>query len=138
MQRRCWPTATRATLALLDRYRRGAESDARREVSALLRLERARAQGLVPGRAEAGRAEAELDAGLAELAAEPEPNEPSITNDEPKHRVNPTVANDDTPSSGGSGAPTRRPAARHAPAPDRPDGEGGLGQPPGPGLLRIK
>jgi hypothetical protein len=86
----------RATLALLDRYRRSAEADARREVSAVLRLERARAQGLVPGRAEAGRAEAELDAGLAEFDAEPEPNEPSTEKTGPYQELAPAVpANDD-------------------------------------------
>jgi hypothetical protein len=63
----------RATLALLQRYRREAEADVRREVGALLRLERARAEGHVPDRPEAGRAEAELDAALAGLPAPIEP-----------------------------------------------------------------
>jgi hypothetical protein len=91
----------RAALALLDRYRRSAEADARREVSAVLRLERARAQGLVPGRAEAGRAEAELDAGLAEFGAEP--NEPSTEEADGSQAVRPPAAcaNDDAPPPAG-------------------------------------
>ena len=95
--------AARATLDLLRRYRREAEADARREEEAVYRLARARAQGLVPDRSEAGRAEAELDVALADL---PPPNEPEIAKIEPRQPLGPAPANDDAPSE--PEPPTRR------------------------------
>jgi hypothetical protein len=86
----------RATLALLQRYRREAEADVRREVLAVLRLERARVEGLLPERAEAGRAEAELDNTVADL---PLPNEPGIGKIEPLQPLGSVgPANDDAPA----------------------------------------
>jgi hypothetical protein len=115
----------RATLALLDRYRRSAEGDARREVSAVLRLERARAQGLVPGRAEAGRAEAELDVTLAELDAEPEPNEPRTAKAELPQGVA-CAANDDvSPAAPAEGHDPERPQAEAGAPPPGGEGSGG-------------
>ena len=85
--------AARATLALIHRYRREADGELRRSLDALLRLPRARAEGLVPDAAEAAAAEEALDAELAEL---PAPNEPRIAKIEPPQGVE-GPANDDRP-----------------------------------------
>jgi hypothetical protein len=127
----------RATLALLDRYRRSAEADARREVSALLRLERARAAGLVPGRAEAGQAEAELDAGLAEASM---PNEPNMKNSALNQKFSSSPhANDDAPDPSESdrkpppdrteSAPPKKSGRRDEPAAAKGSDLGGIEDP---------
>src|SRR3954463_7869955 len=105
--------AARATLDLLRRYRREAEADARREEEAVYRLARARAQGLVPDRSEAGRAEAELDVALADL---PPPNEPEIPKSGPPPPLGPPPrkgrAANETRAVPPPGAERRRPAGR--------------------------
>jgi hypothetical protein len=92
----------RASLALVLRYRREAEGEVRRALDSLLRLQRARAQALLPDDEEALTAQERLD---AELAAAPAPNEPSTPKIEP---VQPLAAS---------------PANRNAPNPPPPDGK---------------
>jgi hypothetical protein len=94
----------RATLALLQRYRREADGELRRSLDALVRLRRARAEGLLPGEEEAEAARAALDAAAAEL---PAPSEPRI--EKIVAAQAPKPANDDT-------------AAAAPPAPPRPTG----------------
>ena len=65
----------RATLALLHRYRRDVDGELRRSLDALVRLHRARAEGLLPDGEAAEAAEAGLDEAVAEL---PAPSEPRI------------------------------------------------------------
>jgi hypothetical protein len=65
----------RASLALVLRYRRVADGEVRRALESLLRLQRARAEGLLPDAEEALAAQETLD---AELAAAPAPNEPKV------------------------------------------------------------
>jgi hypothetical protein len=86
----------RASLALILRYRREAEGEVRRALDSLLRLQRARAEALLPGDEEAEAAQEQLD---AELAESPAPNEPRTSKIEP---VQPLAA---------------KPANRNAPAP---------------------
>jgi hypothetical protein len=68
----------RASLALVLRYRREAEGEVRRALDSLLRLQRARAEGLLPGEEEALAAQEKLDAELAEAPAPSEPRTPKI------------------------------------------------------------
>jgi hypothetical protein len=70
----------RASLALILRYRREADGEVRRALDSLLRLQRARAEGLLPDDEEALTAQERLD---AELAAAPALNEPSTPKIEP-------------------------------------------------------
>jgi hypothetical protein len=81
----------RATLALLQRYRREADGELRRSLDALVRLRRAREDGLLPDAEAAGAAREGLDAALADL---PAPSEPRIEKIESLQRVAPP-ANDD-------------------------------------------
>ena len=90
----------RASLALVLRYRREAEGEVRRALDSLLRLQRARAEGLLPDDEEALAAQEKLD---AELAEAPAPNEPRTPKIEP---VQPLAA---------------RPANQNAPDPAPPD-----------------
>ncbi|MDQ4134726.1 MAG: hypothetical protein M3158_00940 [Pseudomonadota bacterium] len=76
----------RASLALILRYRRGAEGEVRRALDSLLRLQRARAQALLPDEEEAEAAQHELD---AELAEAPAPSEPKV---EKIERIQPLAA----------------------------------------------
>jgi hypothetical protein len=94
---------TRAALALIQRYRRGAELSAKRARAALEAL--ARAAGLLSGEDEAAAAEADLDAALADVS----PSEPRIEKIEPVQRLarGPAPADDD--------------AAPDEPAPPKPD-----------------
>jgi hypothetical protein len=94
----------RATLALFHRYRREADGEVRRSLDALVRLHRARTEGLLPDGKEAERAQAELDEALAEL---PAPSEPKIARIVPTQRLA-GPANDDA-------APARAAAAGAAP-----------------------
>ena len=117
----------RASLALVLRYRREADGEVRRALDSLLRLQRARAEGLLPDDEDALAAQERLD---AEFAAAPAPNEPSTPKIEP---VQPLAA---------------KPANWNAPAPLPavllPDGRrllqgyywDELGGGPGPGLAR--
>jgi hypothetical protein len=84
----------RATLALLQRYRREADGELRRSLDALARLRRAQAEGELPDREAAEAA----DAALAEATADlPAPNEPSIEKTELVQQLAaaPAPANDD-------------------------------------------
>jgi hypothetical protein len=68
----------RASLALVLRYRREADGEVRRALDSLLRLQRARAEGLLPADEEAQAAQERLDADLAEAPAPSEPRTPKI------------------------------------------------------------
>jgi hypothetical protein len=68
----------RASLALMLRYRREAEGEVRRALDSLLRLQRARAEGLLPSDGEALAAQERLDTDLAEAPAPNEPRTPKI------------------------------------------------------------
>jgi hypothetical protein len=92
----------RASLALVLRYRREAEGEVRRALDSLVRLQRARAEALLPGEEEALAAQERLEAELAEASAPSEPRTPKI---EP---VQPLAAS---------------PANRNAPDPPPPDGK---------------
>ena len=85
----------RATLALLQRYRREAEGELRRALDSLRRLHRARIDGLLPYGEEAEAAQAELDDALSEL---PAPNEPRNAKIEPSQPLVAVAANDDAPT----------------------------------------
>ena len=92
----------RASLALVLRYRREAEGEVRRALDSLLRLQRARAEGMLPSEEEAEAAQQELD---AELAEAPAPNEPKV---EKIERIQPLAgrpANQNAPTP----APVRQP-----------------------------
>jgi hypothetical protein len=92
----------RASLALILRYRREAEGEVRRALDSLLRLQRARAEGLLPDEEEAGAAQEQLD---AELAAAPAPSEPKMPKIEPLQPLAKGPANQN--------APATRPVAPH-------------------------
>jgi hypothetical protein len=85
----------RASLALVLRYRREAEGEVRRALDSLLRLQRARAEGLLPDDEQALAAQQELDAALAEA---PAPNEPKIEKIEPIQPLAARPANQNTPA----------------------------------------
>ena len=92
----------RASLALILRYCREAEGEVRRALDSLLRLQRARAEGLLPDEEEAGAAQEQLD---AELAAAPAPSEPKMPKIEPIQPLAKAPANQN--------APVARPVAPH-------------------------
>ena len=85
----------RASLALVLRYRREAEGEVRRALDSLLRLQRARAEGLLPDEEEAGAAQEQLD---AELAAAPAPSEPKMPKIEPLQPLAKGPANQNVPA----------------------------------------
>jgi hypothetical protein len=91
----------RVTLALIERYRRAADSELRRSLELLLRLRHARAAGLLPESEVAEEAEAALDEALA---AEPVPSQPEIPKIVPLQSVEATLA------------PVRAPPAAPSPA----------------------
>jgi hypothetical protein len=84
----------RASLALVLRYRREAEGEVRRALDSLVRLQRARAEGLLPNDEEALAAQQELDAELAEIPAPSEPRTPKI---EPMQPLAASPANRNVP-----------------------------------------
>jgi hypothetical protein len=86
----------RASLALILRYRREAEDDVRRALDSLVRLQRARAEGLLPGDEEAQLVQKELDTDLAEA---PAPNEPRIEKIQPIQLLAAGPANQNAPGS---------------------------------------
>ena len=85
----------RASLALVLRYRREADGEVRRALDSLLRLQRARAEGLLPDDEDALAAQETLD---AELAAAPAPNEPSTPKIEPVQPLAARPANQNAPA----------------------------------------
>ena len=85
----------RASLALVLRYRREADGEVRRALDSLLRLQRARAEGLLPDDEDALAAQERLD---AELAAAPAPNEPSTPKIEPVQPLAARPANQNAPA----------------------------------------
>jgi hypothetical protein len=85
----------RATLALVLRYRREAEGEVRRALDNLLRLQRARAEGLLPDDEQALAAQQELDAALA---ASPTPSEPKTPKIEPIQSLAARPANQNAPA----------------------------------------
>jgi hypothetical protein len=84
----------RASLALVLRYRREADGEVRRALDSLLRLQRARAEGLLPADEEAQAAQERLDADLAEA---PAPNEPRTPKIEPLQPLATRPANQNAP-----------------------------------------
>jgi hypothetical protein len=84
------------------RYRREAEGEVRRALDSLIRLQRARAEGLLPDEEEAAAVQHELD---AELAQAPAPNEPRIEKIERLHPLADRPANGNAPTT----APIRSP-----------------------------
>ena len=118
----------RASLALVLRYRREADGEVRRALDSLLRLQRARAEGLLPDDEDALAAQERLD---AELAAAPAPNEPSTPKIEP---VQPLAAQACEPERTRTAA-GRAAARRQAPPAGLLLGAE-LGGGPGPGLAR--
>ncbi len=85
----------RASLALVLRYRREADGEVRRALDSLLRLQRARAEGLLPDDEEALAAQETLD---AELAEAPAPNEPKVEKIEPVQPLAAGPANQNAPA----------------------------------------
>ncbi len=85
----------RASLALVLRYRREADGEVRRALDSLLRLQRARAEGLLPDDEDALAAQERLD---AEFAAAPAPNEPSTPKIEPVQPLAAKPANQNAPA----------------------------------------
>jgi hypothetical protein len=85
----------RASLALVLRYRREADGEVRRALDSLLRLQRARAEGLLPDDEDALAAQERLD---AEFAAAPAPNEPNTPKIEPVQPLAAKPANQNAPA----------------------------------------
>jgi hypothetical protein len=118
----------RASLALVLRYRREAEGEVRRGLDSLLRLQRAKAEGLLPDDEVAEAAQEQLD---AELATAPAPSEPKTPKIEPVQPLAKGPANQNAPPPGRSHRTTAsscssttswsRPRARCGP---RPSGTG--------------
>ena len=84
----------RASLALVLRYRREAEGEVRRALDSLVRLQRARVEGLLPDDEEAEAAQEKLDAALAEA---PAPSEPRTAKIEPLQPLAARPANQNAP-----------------------------------------